>query len=107
MSAPINTKVKASKPCPCGCGKMLYPYRDGMPLVCPDTWRRAASDDRRVIMLPGATVQEKRVAVRSVLELARAIKRRRDVKHPVPNSEAVRNPDRTGWTDTEEGWSYV
>lgn len=73
-----NTQQPKSKPCPCGCGMALHPYNDGMPLVCPATWKKAESQDRRTIMLPGSTLGERRTAARRVLELARAIKHGRE-----------------------------
>lgn len=78
MSAPINIRLERCRPCPCGCGTMLYPYNDGMPLVCFSTWRQAADEDKRVIMLPGSTVLEKSTAEKAVLDLALAIKRGRE-----------------------------
>lgn len=84
MSGLTNTQQKASRPCPCGCGKALHPYDERLPLVCTEVWRQAPAKSRRLLLLGGVEVtdRERQEATKAVLDTAARLKAEREAASP-------------------------
>lgn len=77
----IGHCLPGHRECPCGCGEHLAPYNGRRRLVCFDAWQKASEDDRMVVMIPGASVEERRAAARRVIETAHRIRDARPARN--------------------------